>query len=198
MNAQSDHILKNPSLVPALMYSACDHCLYVDNKLIVSKRICPNCGRKGIWRLFQKYSVQYFLELVQRLYIKDEPQAVVLIVCAMLERLLEDLLVQIMRKHKLSEDEIDRKLSASRRLDDRARDLFKEYAKLTLAQAIEAIPSNNFWKTWDDQKKKRDKFIHGSAAAIRANDARDAFELAIDAQSVFCQLHNKYCLIKLP
>lgn len=83
MNEYSDEVLRNATLLPAVMYSACAHCGYADNDLDFDpKRICPHCGMTGTRRLFQKYAVQYFLELMQRLYIKDEPQAIVLIVYA--------------------------------------------------------------------------------------------------------------------
>jgi hypothetical protein len=168
----------------------------VDNELDFSPtRVCSNCGKTGTRILFQRYNIQYFLEMIQRLYVKEEPQAIVLTVCAMLERLVEDLLFQIMRKNNLKDDEIDSKLSVTWRLDDRAKDLFKEYAKLTLAQAIEAIPVKDFWQTWKDLQTKRDKFIHGRASAISSPDGRNAFVLALDAQQVFCKVHNRHCLL---
>jgi hypothetical protein len=196
VNNYSDDILKNPTLLPAIMSCACEHCLYVDNELDFSPtRICPNCGKTGTRKLFQKYNIHYFLEMIQRLYLKDEPQAIVLTVCAMLERLVEDLLFQIMRKNNLKDDEIDSKLFVNWRLDDRAKDLFKEYAKLTLAQAIEAIPKKDFWQTWKDLREKRDGFMYGVASAINSPDCKKSFKLALEAQHVFSQIHNRYGLL---
>jgi len=191
----SDDILKNPTLLPAIMFYACRHCLYTDNELDPRPtRVCPNCGKKGRKTLYQRYNIQYFLEMVQRLYIKDEPQAVVLIVCTMLERLVEDLLVEIMTKHSMDDDAIDDELRRFERFSDRAECLFKKYSGMTLAKAIESIHIKGFWQTWKDVKKKRDGFIHGKASMISRSDGQKSFVLALDAQNVFSQLHNKYSL----
>jgi hypothetical protein len=196
MTGYSDVVLRDPTLLPAVMYCRCAHCNYLDNELDFRKtRICPHCGQTGIRVLFQKYSIQYFLELIQRLYMKDEPQAIVLVVCAMLERLLEDLLIEIMRKHKLDDARIDQILLEVWRLEDRAKRLFRDYTMSTLPQAIETLSIKAFWKTWNDLKKKRDQFVHGKPAAMKNSDGKEAFELALDAQYVFAQIHNRYCLL---
>jgi len=196
VSSYSDDILKNPTLLFGIMFCACKHCLYADDELDFHvTRVCPHCGKSGTRRLFQTYNIQYFLEMIQRLYIKDEPQAIVLTVCALMERLVEDLLFQIMRKNGLDDNEIDSILLRSWRLDDRATKVFKKYAKQTLAQAIEGISAKKFWRTWRDLQEKRDKFIHGRASAISSPDGKKTFELALDAQQVFCQVHNRHCLL---
>jgi hypothetical protein len=197
MSEYSEHTLRNPTLLPAVMYCRCTHCNYVDNELDFRKtRVCPHCGQTGTRMLFQKYSIQYFLELIQRLYMKDEPQAIVLVVCGMLERLLEDLLIEIMRKHKLDDATIDERLVKAWRLEDRVKGLFKEYSMSTLPQVIETLSIKDFWETWKDLKEKRDQFMHGKPAAMKNSDGKKAFELALDAQYVFAQIHNKYCLLQ--
>ena len=191
MNQYSEDILKNPTLLPAVMNLACVHCRYVDNELDISRtRVCPHCGKSGTRVLYRKYNVQHFLELIQRLYTKNEPEAIVLVACAMLERLLEDLLIEMMEKHNLDDDAIDRKLKDFWRLDERAKKLFKAYSGKTLAQ--ELSPAKGFWKIWKELRYKRDEFIHGRASVIIPSDGRKGFELALNAEHIFSQIHNKY------
>ena len=130
---------------------------------------------------------------MQRLYIKNEPESIVLLACAVLERLLEDLLIEIMEKHSLDDNAIDRKLKDFWRLDDRVKRLFKAHTGKTLAQ--ELGPIKGFWKLWKNLRGKRDKFMHGNASAITPSHGKMAFELALNAEQAFSQMHNKYALL---
>lgn len=122
----------------------------------------------------------------------EEHKAVVILTCALLEKLFDDLLVLILSCKRIDWQRAVKKtenLNFPRRCE-----VFKREMGLTLETALAQCPVPSFLSEWREVIRKRNNFIHDTPYAIDIKIAKKAFKLAENAFSVFADLQNRFCV----
>lgn len=121
----------------------------------------------------------------------EEHQVVVLLAVALLEKLFEQLLLQVFVRSGRDEGKARKAVAALRGHGNREK-VFAGLAGTGLDDAISKSCVTGFHANWQEIRAARNKFIHRSPFAIGASHTEKAFGLAKDAFRVFAHLHNQF------
>lgn len=123
--------------------------------------------------------------------IQHEYGAVILYSCALAERLLYEMLVEI-RCRLLRSNQEDAHSIVSRRkggLKNRLQ-LLEDMCDTDMAKLLPSLSYKEWERDWNKLTKYRNNILHKGAARIGASEAGVAFDFAINAPWVFAQVRN--------
>ncbi len=133
-------------------------------------------------------AMSLFVEFIGHSDTTDDDKTVVVLTITLLERMLDDLLLEVMlragRAYDAAQDEIDQIRSFERK-----RDKFKEVTGLSFAEVMKA-KFEDLYQGWTNLADVRHKFIHGNPYAIGVKDAEKADRLLDSVFAAFAYTHN--------
>ncbi len=119
----------------------------------------------------------------------EEHNAVVVIGCTLLEKLLHDLIAAALVMSGMGRREAMDAANATHGFTA-LKDRFKGATALDLASVVEDNGSAKYWNDWRKVVERRNLFIHGLPYAVGASQSESTFCLARDAFGIFARMTN--------
>ena len=133
-------------------------------------------------------AMSIFVEFIGHSDTTDDDKTVVVLTITLLERMLDDLLLEVMlragREYRAAQGDIDQIRSFERK-----RDKFKEVTGLSFAEVMKA-KFEKLYQDWTELADVRHKFIHGNPYAIGMQHAEKADKLLDSVFAAFAHTHN--------
>lgn len=133
-------------------------------------------------------AMSIFVELIGHSDTTDDDKTVVVLTITLLERMLDDLLLEVMLRHGKAYDAAQAEIDQTRSFE-RKRDKFKETTGLSFAEVMKA-KFEPLYQSWTELADVRHKFIHGNPYAIGVRHATKADKLLDSVFSAFAHIHN--------
>jgi hypothetical protein len=184
-----------------LSWNQCPACGFLTTDMAVLKvgTPCPHCGATEVFRGFPGlYAIKY-CEMVREAFDQEQNEIAVIFTCALLESLLEEFLVSLMKNRGVPAKVTEAMFEGFQGVYRRQR-LFKLLTTNSLKKDIGDLDLNykDFYKEWLDTDvgitRFRNKFLHAEIYSIARTHAEKAFHLALFSFEVFARLSNKYCV----
>lgn len=184
-----------------LSWLECAHCglLSTDLDLMRVDKPCPNCKVADTRRGFPSLYAIMYCDMVREAFATEHYEATVVLTCALLEALLEELLAGIMHSEQVPPHIIEAMFEGFQGIRRRER-LFRHLTGRKLQQAIDSLQLNlpSFYKDWLSSDsgivKIRNDFLHGQRPQIGKSHGDKAFRLALFSFEVFARLSNEFRL----
>ncbi len=129
-----------------------------------------------------------FVQLIAHSETTDDDKTVVVLTITLLERMLDDLLLEVMLRagtaYDAAQRDIDQARSFKRKLDK-----FKDVTGLSFTEVMTAN-YDTFYQGWMKLANVRHKFIHGNPYAIGVQHSKKADQLLNSIFSAFAYAHN--------
>jgi hypothetical protein len=125
----------------------------------------------------------------------EEHKVVVILTCTLLERLFSNLLTLILTCKGMTRTEAIKKIRKLGDFKKRCKE-FKDATGISLEETIGKCSIPNFFSDWQEVRKARNNFVHGTPYAIGVTTSEKAFNLAKNAFSVFAYLQNRFCVMQ--
>jgi len=123
-----------------------------------------------------------------------EENFIVIIACTFIETLLDSFLIEILVGKGVSEEIATHVIKEMKSIPAKMR-LFKRLTGQKISTALKQLAFEDFSENWRYLREdKRNEFIHGNPHTIKEDDAKRAYDIAVDAVKVFACLHNKFCV----
>lgn len=145
----------------------------------------------------QEQAVRVFSLLASYSDTSIEHTIVVVLTASLFERLLHDLLVQLLVGRGMTDAEA-RKTVGKRRRREELQELFWLASGTRLQKAVGEFGVPDLYEQWQSIADRRNKFLHITSRAISAQMAEKAFNVAKGAFPLFAFLQNKYCVAEIP
>ena len=126
-----------------------------------------------------------------------EYTTVVLLTASLFERLLHDLLIQLLVGRGMSGQQA-RKTVRKRHRREELHELFWVVTGTCLERAVGEFGVRGLYEAWQSVADRRNKFLHITSRAISADMAERAFNIAKCAFPLFAFLQNRYYAAEIP
>ncbi len=158
------------------------------------RNICSHCGGRTETEGWPDSPGKRLFEAVEAFFGKGDRDLTVILVCDLLEGLLEMFFRDIFMKQGKPRSWIQLTLKKNKSLDLRLKYLFKETLNASFPSVIEGTAFEGFDKRWAAIRSLRGQIFHANFPAIDEKDAQESYDLSRDSLDLFAWMNNKYCV----
>lgn len=181
-------------------YWECPNCGFLsgDPRFLDLEHACPVCGAKGVERRrFPSDRIRRLDARIREYQTQGDGEIVVILVMALLETILEDILDRIMEAHGADLKVRSVVMDAERSIGVRIGKIFPSLTGEEFEDAAAELGYRDFPRRWRSMREARNAFIHdspfnGPRERLDAGMGADAMVLLDQAYRLFVLLNNKF------
>lgn len=189
-----------PETGEAPLYWECPECGYItgDPQFMDGSHPCPFCGKLDGER--REYPTERIRRLDSRIrqYNRDgDHEIVIILVMALLEAVLEDILDRIMEAHGADMPLRRMVMDTQRAIGTRIGKIFPSLTGEEFEEAAAELGYRDFPYRWREMREARNAFIHdspfnGVKETLQPSMGHDAMELLDQSYTLFVLMNNKF------
>jgi hypothetical protein len=189
-----------PQTGEAPVYYECPACGYLsgDPRFLEANTPCPFCGATGQERrLFPTERIRRLDARIRSYHREGDPEIVVILVMALLEAVLEDILDRIMAAHGADVPLRRMVMDTQRSIGVRIGKIFPSLTGEEFENAAAELGYRDFPHRWRQMREARNAFIHdspfnGAQESLLPSMGDDAMELLDQSYRLFVLLNNRF------
>lgn len=197
---RSHHTVIAPQVGEAPLYWECPICGYIsgDPDFMDGEHACPVCGgTDGERRIYPTERIRRLDARIRTYHSAGDHEIVVILVMALLEAVLEDILDRVMEAHGADVPVRRMVMDTQRAIGTRIGKIFPALTGEEFEDAAAELGYRDFPRRWRDMREARNAFIHdspfnGAREALQPSMGGDAMDLLDQSYKLFVLLNNKF------
>jgi len=182
------------------VYWECPACGYItgDPGFAQADKPCPFCGKRaGAWRIFPTDRIRRLDDRIRKYHADGDHEIVVILVMALLEAVLEDILDRIMETHGADLPLRRMILDTERSIGVRIGKIFPSLVDEEFEEAAAELGYRDFPYRWRKMREVRNAFIHdspynGAQESLTPSMGDDAMDLLGQSYRLFVLMNNRF------
>jgi len=182
------------------IYWECPACGYItgDPRFGTPGQTCPFCGKAdGAWRVFPTDRIRRLDARIRAYQADGDHEIVVILVMALLEAMLEDILDRIMEAHGADLPLRRMVLDTERSIGVRIGRIFPSLVDEEFEEAAAELGYRDFPYRWRKMREVRNAFIHdspysGAQESLAPSMGDDAMDLLVQSYKLFVLINNRF------